>query len=137
MKKNRGSRFNHRIWTAAAVTAAFLVPLGIFGAPALAKTASAVSEYGHGHSGSSEYQYKVTICHRTHSKKHPFVQISVGAPAAKAHLRHGDTMGNCPAVVPQPVPPVAHHGDDGDHNGNGQGDNNNKDNKSKGDDHGH
>jgi hypothetical protein len=134
MEMNRGSRFNHRIWTVAAVSAAFLVPLCVFGAPALAKTASAVSEYGH--SGSSQYQYKVTICHRTHSKKHPFVQISVGSNAAKSHLRHGDTVGACPAVVPKPVPPVAHQGDDGDHHGNGQGDDN-KDNKSKGGDQGH
>jgi hypothetical protein len=38
---------------------------------------------------------KVTICHRTHSKKHPFHTISVAVPALRAHLRHGDVLGAC------------------------------------------
>ena len=42
---------------------------------------------------------KVTLCHRTHSKKHPFVTISVGAPAARAHLAHGDVLGRCTAAT--------------------------------------
>src|SRR4051794_4847374 len=42
-------------------------------APALAK------EHG---------QPKVTICHRTGSKSHPWVQITVAQPAVKAHSRH-------------------------------------------------
>ena len=119
MDKQRFSGFNYRVWTAVVVSAAFFVPLGVFGAPALARSASAASEYQY--SGSSQYQYKVTICHRTHSKKHPSVQISVGAPAAKAHLRHGDTLGACPAVAP-PVQGKHGHGDDhGNGNGNGNG----------------
>ncbi len=44
---------------------------------------------------------KVTICHRTGSSKHPWVQITVGAKAAAWLLRHGDVMpsstGSCPA----------------------------------------
>ena len=89
-----------KAWTAAAVTAAFLVPLGILGAPALAKSAASASQYEY--SGSSQYQYrgKVTLCHHTHSRKHPWHQITVGAAAVKAHLRHGDTMGACPAAAP-------------------------------------
>jgi hypothetical protein len=44
----------------------------------------------------AQYQYgKVTICHHTHSKKHPFVTIRVGANAVAAHKRHGDTEGAC------------------------------------------
>ena len=116
MNNRRFSRFNYRVGTAVAVSAAFFVPLCVFGAPALARSASAASEYEY--SGSSQYQYKVTLCHRTHSKKHPFVQISVGAPAVTAHLRHGDTLGTCPPVTP-PVQPKHGH-DDGDH-GNGHG----------------
>jgi hypothetical protein len=39
---------------------------------------------------------KVTICHHTGSKKHPFHTITVSANAVPAHLRHGDTLGPCP-----------------------------------------
>lgn len=41
----------------------------------------------------AQYQYgakKVTLCHK--GKK----TLTVGAPAAKAHQRHGDTLGPCP-----------------------------------------
>ena len=41
----------------------------------------------------AQYQYgktKVTLCHK--GKK----TITVGAPAVKAHLRHGDKLGPCP-----------------------------------------
>ena len=38
---------------------------------------------------------KISICHRTHSKKHPSHTISVSVHAAPAHLRHGDTLGAC------------------------------------------
>jgi uncharacterized membrane protein YgcG len=38
---------------------------------------------------------KVTICHRTHSKKHPFQTITVAVPAVRAHLKHGDVLGPC------------------------------------------
>src|SRR5213080_5586561 len=33
---------------------------------------------------------KVTVCHKTHSKKHPWVKIRISRHALKAHLRHGD-----------------------------------------------
>jgi hypothetical protein len=105
----------------ALVTGAVIVPLGVFGAPALARTASAVSQYGH--SSSSQYQYKVAICHRTHSKKHPWHVITVGAPAVKAHLKHGDTLAPCPTTAP--TAPTKHHG-----KGNGKGEDNDSQNSS-------
>lgn len=42
-----------------------------------------------------EYPKKVTICHRTGSKKNPFVTITVSRNAVPAHLRHGDRLGRC------------------------------------------
>jgi hypothetical protein len=106
--------WNRRVVAAAAVSAAVLVPLGAFGAPALARSVAAASQYGHG--GSSQYQYKVAICHRTHSRKHPFHVINVSSHAVKAHLRHGDTLAPCPAAAP---PETGKH-DKGKHHGRGQ-----------------
>jgi hypothetical protein len=86
-----------------AVTAALLVPLSIFGGPALAGSgAVAASQYEYG-SGSSQYQYRVTICHLTGSKKHPARTITVSSKALAAHLRHGDHLGPCTgAEKPKP-----------------------------------
>jgi hypothetical protein len=117
-----------RPWAVAAVSALFLIPLGIFGGPALGKTVASVAQYEY--SGSSQHQYKVVLCHHTHSKKHPWVQISVGAPAMKAHLRHGDRPGPCPTAPQAPSSSSADHGKSGDShgksdashgNGNGKG----------------
>ena len=106
------------------VSAALLVPLAVYGAPAIAKSASSASheyraacgqygssgheygsaddEYGSSGSqyGSSCKQYRVQICHRTHSKKHPWRLITVSSRALKAHLRHGDT---CRPARPSPL----------------------------------
>ncbi|HXH88939.1 MAG TPA: hypothetical protein VNI55_10085 [Gaiellaceae bacterium] len=43
----------------------------------------------YGPSGKQYGKQKVTLCHKGKT-------ITVGAPAAKAHLRHGDTIGRCP-----------------------------------------
>jgi hypothetical protein len=88
------SRGRSRLAAAAAVTGALLVPLATFGAPALARSGAAASEYQYGGSG-SEYQYRVTICHLTGSKKHPAHTITVSAAAVPAHLKHGDHLGPC------------------------------------------
>jgi hypothetical protein len=76
---------------AVAVTAAFFTPLLMFGGTAFARTGAAASEYEY----SSHHQYRVGICHRTHSKKHPTHTIWVARAAVKAHLRHGDELGAC------------------------------------------
>jgi hypothetical protein len=47
----------------------------------------------------STTSHKVTICHRTHSKKKKFHTISVDSHAVAAHLRHGDTLGACTSTT--------------------------------------
>jgi hypothetical protein len=101
-----------------AVTAALLVPLAIFGAPALARSGAAAGEHG---SGASQYQYRVTICHLTGSKKHPAHTITVSSKAVAKHLRHGDHLGACTGTET----PKAKHGKGHDNNGKGH-DNNGK-----------
>jgi hypothetical protein len=72
-----------------------------------------------GESGSGNGR-KVTLCHRTHSKKHPTQTITVSQHAVKAHLRHHDTLGACP----QPATTTTASSDassTGHANGNGNG----------------
>ena len=74
---------------AAVVTGATLVPLVAFGGVGLAaKNAPSGSEYQY----PGANQYKVRICHYTHSKKHPWVIITISKSAWPAHQR----------VVPEP-----------------------------------
>lgn len=120
-----------RLVLGAVISAALLVPLAVYGAPSIAKSASSAAhqyksscgqygssggQYGSsgGQYGSSCKQYRVTICHRTHSKKHPWVLITVSSRALKAHFRHGDTPPPCST---QPAAKTKH----GKGNG-GQGD---------------
>jgi hypothetical protein len=109
-----------KLLTAAAVSAALLVPLAVFGAPALARSASAASEYQY--SGSSQYQYKVMVCHRTHSASHPWVQISV-ATAGWLH-GHSKHRGDFLVTPTSPCPPTATTGSTSAPSSHGQGNNN-------------
>jgi hypothetical protein len=68
---------------AAAVATAGIASVGAAGLPT---GGSAVAK---------QYPEKVTICHRTGSKKNPFVTIRVSQNALKAHLKHGDARGAC------------------------------------------
>jgi hypothetical protein len=99
---------DRRLAGAAVVSGLLLAPLGIFGSSALAHTASGLGP------SAAQYQYKVTICHRTHSKKHPFHQISISNRAVKAHLRHGDTFPPCPTTLQA----TTKHGKSSEHHGN-------------------
>jgi hypothetical protein len=96
-----------RVLAGTVVTAALLLPLAIFGAPALAGSGPAASQYQYG--GSASAQYRVTICHLTGSKKHPARTIVVSSASVKAHLKHGDHLGPCTGTeVRKPKPGKAH-----------------------------
>jgi hypothetical protein len=62
---------------------------------ALASVGAAVSPSGVAGAAKQYNPKKVTICHKTHSKKNPLVTIRVSQNALKAHLKHGDTVGPC------------------------------------------
>jgi hypothetical protein len=65
-----------------------------FAVAAFGPVAGAVSPAGDAASA-KQYADKVTICHRTGSKKNPFRTITVSRNALKAHLKHGDSVGPC------------------------------------------
>jgi hypothetical protein len=67
---------------------------------ALALTGAAVSPAGTSTpAADAAYPKKLTICHRTKSKKNPYRTIRISRNALKAHLRHGDGIGPCPRAV--------------------------------------
>ena len=107
------------------MTAALLVPLAVFGAPALARSTAAASEYEYS-GGSSQYQYRVQICHHTGSRKHPFHTITVSSRSVPAHLRHGDTLGPCGSNVSAPTVHNNSGNDNDQGHGNGHGKGHNK-----------
>jgi len=105
---------------AAVVTAVTLVPLAVFGGVGFAKGNASASEYQYGPSGG---QYgKVTICHHTHSRKHPYVKITISMQAwLHGHSHHGDVQavnGTCPTAPPAANSNTTTHGNSANH-GNG------------------
>ena len=103
MSKPGGTR-RRRIGAAAVLSAALLVPLGVFGGTSFASSSAAAR------------QYKITICHHTHSKKHPTVTIRISNKAWPAHQKHGDTQGACPAPAKHGKH-SEHHGKNDQHHG--------------------
>jgi hypothetical protein len=61
---------------------------------ALASVGAAVSPSGTP-AATEQYAARVTICHRTKSRKNPYRTIRVARSAVRAHLRHGDKRGSC------------------------------------------
>jgi len=109
--RNRG-RATVRLLLAGGVSALLLTPLVAFGGIGFAK----------GSPSAGQYQYaggKTTICHRTHSKKHPGVTITVSNSALPAHMRHGDTLGPCAASTATAA--TTHGAGKSGNHGNGRG----------------
>ena len=94
------SIWSHRRFRfAVAATATILV-----GAALTSAALAGLGALSLGPAAASQYPKKVTVCHRTHSKKHPWVKISISTHALKAHLRHGgfvvDATHPCPPNTP-------------------------------------
>jgi hypothetical protein len=68
------------------VAAVALAAAGVLGGVGFAKSSATATQYQYG---------KITICHKTHSRKHPSVTITISRSARPAHQRHGDTLGAC------------------------------------------
>lgn len=89
-KGNTRARRGARALAATLVTLAAFAGLTVFGGLGglAAVDSSSAAEY--------EYGEKTTICHKTDSRKKPFVTLSVRGDAVAEHLAHGDTLGPCP-----------------------------------------
>jgi len=60
-------------------------------------TTGATTTSGKGHAG------KVTLCHKTGSKKKPFVKVLVSKNSVKAHLKKGDVAPDAGGSCPKPA----------------------------------
>jgi hypothetical protein len=98
------------------VTGAALASAALAGMRALDLGPAAASQYP---------GKKVTVCHRTHSKKHPWVKIRISTHALRAHLRHGDFVVDgthpCPPANAASAKNHKHHGKGKGHQSNAAG----------------
>jgi hypothetical protein len=69
----------------------------------------------------SAVQYKITICHHTHSTKNPEVTISISNTAWPAHQKHGDDRGACAKPPAAAASAASTHGQSGQHDQHGKG----------------
>lgn len=81
----------------ATVVAAALAAAGVVVGGGVAKTS--LTPTGTGTTTTVPAYGKVAICHKTHSKKHPSVTVTISVNAWPAHNRHGDTVGACSPAV--------------------------------------
>jgi hypothetical protein len=120
------SRRLGRFALAGAVIAVAVPVAAVMSGVGFAKSSMSSAAYG-------QYGKKVTICHHTHSKKHPWVTITVSQNALKAHAKHGDSLtGPCPPTAaaaakakhhgkPSTTPPASTPQNPGQGHGNGNG----------------
>jgi hypothetical protein len=109
---------HRRLRFAVAATATILV-----GAVLASAALAGLGALSLGPAAASQYPKKVTVCHRTHSKKHPWVKISISTHALKAHLRHGDFVVDathpCPPNTPVSIGAKNKNKHQGKHSGKG------------------
>lgn len=68
----------------------------VFAAAALAGAIGILASPAQAPSADAQYPpKKITICHKTGSRRHPFVTIRVARSVLRRHLRHRDTVGPC------------------------------------------
>ena len=84
---------SHQTRKAGAVGAAIALVATAF--VALAYAGGVGGTVSNGPASADQYGERVTICHRTGSRRNPFRTITVAQSAVRAHLRHGDTTGAC------------------------------------------
>lgn len=76
------------------------IAAGVAAAVAVAGSVAAAGLPSGAPAVASQYEKKVTICHRTGPKRSPkFHTIRVSRNAVPAHLRHGDVVGPCATAV--------------------------------------
>jgi hypothetical protein len=109
---------HRRLRFAVAATATILV-----GAALASAALAGLGALSLGPAAASQYPKKVAVCHRTHSKKHPWVKISISTHALKAHLRHGDFVVDathpCPPNAPVSIGATNKNKHQGKHSGKG------------------
>jgi hypothetical protein len=88
-KQRRFDDRGARVIVGGSVAAVVLAAAGVLGGVGFAKSSPTAAQYQYG---------KITICHKTHSKKNPSVTITISRSAWPAHQRHGDTLGACVAA---------------------------------------
>jgi hypothetical protein len=92
-KRGRFQSQRARAGVGVIVVAAALAAAGVLVGVGVAKTSLKPADLGTTTTVPSSG--KVTICHKTHSKKHPQVTITISVSAWPAHQKHGDTLGAC------------------------------------------
>jgi len=81
-------------WTRWPLRAGFVAGLCALVFAALSSVGTAVSPPSTP-AAAEQYPPRVVLCHRTKSKRNPYVTIRVRRGAVRAHLRHGDKRGPC------------------------------------------
>ena len=81
------------------ITRLQLAAVAVLGSVACAAVAGLAYASNGPAASAQQYQYRMTICHHTGSKKNPHRTITVSSASWRGHSRHGDTPGPCPTTT--------------------------------------